>query len=196
MVARVVRGRLLVSLMFLALSSACDDLSEYRGEFEGGIVQGTFVRSCFSRTTRATLQFDPDRAVGDVSRLPVSARNWLSTSDGTFERTPLEPMQSLAHDQLSLFDFPGPRRLRNYMLLARPEKGPLAQRDALVVVSLLENGRVEVRVIARTDDASRACAVEVDGGVPEDGGVEADAGAPSEGPGVHEYFGLFTLSHR
>src|SRR5690606_22759218 len=120
---------------------------------EGGIVQGTFVRSCFSQKTRATLQFDPDRAVGDVSLLPVGARNWLSTSDHTFERTPLEPIQRLAHDQLSLFDFPGPRRLRNYMLLARPAAGPLAHRDALVVVSLLENGRVELRIIARTDDA-------------------------------------------
>jgi hypothetical protein len=194
MVARVVRG-LLIALMSLVLSSACDDLSEYRGKFEGGIVQGTFVRSCFPRTTRATLQFDPERALGDVSRLPVSSRNWLSTSDGTFDRTPLEPIQSLAHDQLSLFDFPGPRRMRNYLLLARPEKGPLARRDALVVVSLLENGRVELRIIARTDDATQACAVEVDGGVPEDGGVEADAGVP-EGPGVHEYFGLFTLSQR
>jgi hypothetical protein len=190
-----VRAFPLALLLLGALSSACEDLSEFRGTFDGSIVEGNFVRSCFPPNTTATIRFDPDKAVGDVSALPKGARNWVTTDDGTFDHTVLEPVAKLAEDQLSQFDFPGPQRLRNYLLLARPESGPLANRDATVVVSLLENKRIELRIIARPGDPTRACKVEVDAGAGDAGAVDAgtaDAGAPTETKN-YEYFGLFRL---
>ncbi len=44
--------------------------------------------------------------------------------------------------------FPGGGRIRNYMFVARPDSGPLAGRDAMVFLSLLRGGNVEVRLIA------------------------------------------------
>jgi hypothetical protein len=195
MVRAVFRAWSLAWVGFVCSVSACNDLSEFRGTFDGSIVKGNFVRSCFSENTKATIRFNPDYAVGDQPKGPNP--NWLTTSDGTFEHTTLEAVQDLEDDQLSLLDFPGPKRLRNYLLFARPKRGPLAQRDAFVVISLLENKRIELRVIARTADARGACAVSLDGGVgdagPADAGQEGgDAGTESTGP--REYFGLFRLS--
>jgi hypothetical protein len=176
--------RPVIVFVLIGLLAGCDDLSAFGGEFNGSIVQGNFVRSCFPPNTKATLRFDPDRAVGDVPELPSGTGNWLTTSDGTFKRTPLEPIQKLADDQLSRFDFPGPERLRNYIMLARPSEGPLANRDAIVVISLLESGRVELRVIGRTADTRQACTLDVDAGVED---------TTSETAGPREYFGFFQL---
>ena len=64
----------------------------------------------------------------------------------------LEPIANLTHDALSQYDFPGGGRLRNYMFFARfalaGRRRRAATRDATVFVSLMENGKVEVRVIA------------------------------------------------
>jgi hypothetical protein len=187
-----------------AFAAGCDDLSEFRGKFEGPIVEGKFVRSCFDDAVHATLTFDPDYAVAPLpADLPLSRHNRLTTSDGIFKDTLLEPIAALPHDPLSKFDFPGSRRLRNFMLWARPEAGPLAGRDAMVVVSLLDDERVEVRVMARSAADAPHCRVKpqpVEAGAPEAG--TADAGAPDAGespaggastPEINEYFGLFRL---
>jgi hypothetical protein len=157
----------------------CGDLKDFCGTYRGNIVKGSFVRSCFAADVEATLRFNPDLAVASDAGALVP--NTLDTSDRTFQDTPLEPVRGLANDHLSLLDFPGPQRLRNYVLLARPTAGPLAGRDAFVVVSLLASEDVEVRVTARAADGAAAC---VDG--------ESMPGAlPSEEPG--EYFGLFRM---
>ena len=174
--------------------AGCDDLSEFQGAFDGQIVSGGFVRECFPAGTRATLVFDPERAVYDETNVEASQVNRLTTSDGTFEDTPLDPIAALPHDPLSQLDFPGSRRLRNYLMLARPSKGPLAGRDATVVISLLADERIEVRVIARSEPTLEPCA----GDVPErDGGPgDDDAGmppAPASAPHSNEYFGIFRL---
>src|SRR5262245_47027533 len=109
-----------------AASSACDSLTDFRGEFKLSIVKGNFVRSCFAESTTATLSFNPALATGDISLVPETERNWLTTSDNTFTHTMLEPVRKLEDDQLSQLDFPGPQRLRNYIMLARPATGPLA----------------------------------------------------------------------
>lgn len=178
-------SRLMLAAVFWCVLGACDDLADFRGEFDGGIVKGNFVRSCFAENTVATLQFNPAYAVGDVSLLAESERNWLTTTDGTFDKTVLEPISKLEDDQLSLFTFPGPKRLKNYLLLARPKSGPLMDRDAIVVVSLLDEHRLELRVIGRTSDTSQPCAVEVDAGA-----------ASSAESGAREYFGFFRLSSK
>lgn len=162
----------------------CEELDDYRGRFQGNIVEGGFVRDCFGPEVTATLVFDPRLAIAPLPpELKDSEKNRLTTSDGTFKNTILEPIEALPHDQLSKLDFPGSQRLRNFLLFARPEQGPLAGRDALVVVSLLEDKRVELRVIARSEPGAGGCASDENG---------SDAGT-SEGPRVHQYFGLFRL---
>jgi hypothetical protein len=169
----------------LWLCAACDDLGEFRGDFEGDIVSGSFIRDCFGPDVTATLSFDPNLAVSPLpDDLPPARRNRLTTSDGTFQDTVLEPIAALPHDPLGKLDFPGSRRLRNYMLLARPQSGPLAGRDAVVVVSLMADERVEVRVIARSA-VDGACAPDE-----EDAGVDAE---PPKAGEVREFFGLFRL---
>lgn len=175
-----------LALGLAPLAGGCDDLSMFRGKFKGDIVQGNFVRSCFAAETEATLVFDPDHANVRASELPEGERNRLTTTDGSFTDTVLEAIEALPHDPLSELDFPGPRRLRNYVLFARPSKGPLAGRDAFVVVSLLANERVELRIIARTEETTTPCAAELESA--SDGGVAAPKRA------AREYFGLFNLN--
>ncbi|MET0343971.1 MAG: hypothetical protein ABW252_23355 [Polyangiales bacterium] len=172
--------RLLSLLVPCACALGCGDLKEFRGAYEGVIVEGNFVRSCFAADTRVTLRFDPDEAIARSDAGELVERNTISTSDGTFRDTPLEPIASLPHDPLSQFDFPGPQRLRNYLLLARPETGPLAGRDATVVISLLASEGLEVRIIARGGDGM-PCPL-----------YQSDASTtPSAAPS--EWFGLFRL---
>jgi hypothetical protein len=190
---RTVKRARAILLAGLVACLGCDDLKEFRGQYSGVIVEGNFVRSCFASNTTATLQFDPDRAISrdgwptDESGRPVSP-NTLSTSDRTFDATPLDPIGPLPHDPLSQLDFPGPDRLRNYILIARPKAGPLAGRDATIVISLLASESVEVRIIARTVDGSEQCA--------DDGASDAgtpDAGTPPDPSAPREYFGLFRM---
>ncbi len=182
----------LLGLLLACSSAGCDNLTDFRGEYALTIVGGNFVRSCFAPTTTATLSFNPSIATGDVRQVPAEERNWLSTSDGTFTRTLLEPVRKLEDDQLSQLNFPGAERLRNYIMLARPTSGPLAGRDAFVVVSLIDDKKVELRVIARTGDSTQPCAVDADAAVALTTGT-GDAGSlPGSAVGEpREYFGIF-----
>jgi hypothetical protein len=180
-----VRRCLYLALPCLLLG--CDSLSEFRGSFGGRIVSGSFVRSCFEDEIEAQLVFDPTQAAGPVDGVPPEDRNRITIKSDTqmvFDETLLEPIGLLANDTLADFDFPGQKRLRNFMLVARPDAGPLAGRDALVVVSLLATKRIELRVIARGGETDEPC--------PDQSG--ADGGPPE--PGIREYFGLFRMKQR
>lgn len=174
----------LVPLLLLALG--CDSLSEYRGTFKGSIVSGSFVRSCFQESTSAELRFDPAHAVGSLEGVPDSERSWLTLRGGEPAQVlfdaPLEPVTLLSNDTLADFDFPGPKRLRNFMLVARPKAGPLAGRDALIVISLLADKRIELRVMARGDETVEPCP----------GDLEPLADTAPE-PKVREYYGFWRL---
>jgi hypothetical protein len=175
--------RIPLPLLALLCLTACDDLKDFRGSYQGQIIGGEFVRSCFPDDAQLSLVFDPNQAVERdvvVDRPP----NTISTSDGTFENTLLEPLRNLPNDPLGELDFPGPQRLRNYLLLARPSGGPLAGRDALVVISLLASETVEVRIIARSADGVSSCPADLD---PSDSGVDS---APLA---RREYFGLWRM---
>jgi hypothetical protein len=182
---------LLLTVLLTLACVACDDLKDFAGTRSNAIVGGNFVRSCFAAKTVLTLHFVPSRttALPDSGLDPLP--NTISTDDGTFQDTRLEPIARLAQDQLSEFDFAGPQRLRNYMLLARPDTGPLAGRDALVVISLLASETVEVRVIARSADGVTSCPSDLEG---------SDAGTPdgasSEPVTRREYFGLWKLKKK
>ena len=181
----------LLACLLTLVCVGCDDLKQFAGTRENAIVTGNFVRSCFAAKTVLTLHFVPSRstALPDSGLDPLP--NFISTDDGTFQNTRLEPISQLPHDPLSELDFPGPQRLRNYMLLARPDTGPLAGRDALVVISLMASESIEVRVIARSADGVVSCPSDLEG---------ADAGS---GDGTtpapvtrREYFGLWKLKKK
>jgi hypothetical protein len=68
-----------------------------------------------------------------------------------FVHAELERINNLNHDTLAQYDFPGGGRLRNYMFFTRTDTGENGERPArtpMVFVSLMEDERVEVRVIA------------------------------------------------
>jgi hypothetical protein len=181
LVSRLVPFALLSLLLY---AGGCDSLSEFKGTFSGPVVKGSFVRSCFSAETRAKLTFHPSAAVSRAAIQSEEQRNWLTLSVGdeiVFDAA-LDPIESLSSDVLADFDYPGQKRLRNFMLLARSEQGPLAGRDVVVVVSLLADKQIEVRVIGRGADDAPPCSE-------QEGDSDADAGAPT----APEYYGLFKL---
>ena len=171
-----------VLLLLLLFTAGCDSLSEFKGTFSGSVVKGSFVRSCFSADTRAKLSFHPSAAVSRAVDAGEGA-NWLTLTaeDGVVFDAALDPIESLSSDTLADFDFPGPKRLRNFMLMGRSEQGPLAGRDVLVVVSLLADKQLEVRVIGRAVDDAPPCM------------DEGDSDAEAEAPHAPEYYGLFKL---
>jgi hypothetical protein len=139
---------LAVILGCLPAAAACSDLESYRGEWSGAVVGGStpvFILRGFPEGTVLTLE--------DLSPPPTEGPpGFLTTSPYVaFDRTPLEVIVPLEHDQLSLYEFPG-GRVRNYIFAARPTAGPIAGRDATVFVSLMEDERVEVRVLVGSGD--------------------------------------------
>jgi hypothetical protein len=183
----------LLLALWLSLSSlACDSLADFGGKFKGTIVDGSFVRSCFGAHVFATLRFSASHAVGSTAELKDEERNWLTLCEnaecedgGTviFD-APLEPIYAITADTLADFDFPGQKRQRNYMLMARSTVGPLTDVDSVVVVSLLATKKIELRVIARAPNDDPNCVVESETDNP-------DAG--EEGPRHPEYYALFKL---
>ncbi|HEX6243278.1 MAG TPA: hypothetical protein VFZ61_20330 [Polyangiales bacterium] len=173
-------------LVLCALCLACDSLSDFGGEFKGPVVEGSFVRNCFGAKVTAKLRFSPSHAVGSTRDLDDDQRNWLTLYDDqdgvktpVFD-APLEPIYAITADSLADFDFPGQKRQRNYLLMARSTLGPLAGVDSTVVVSLLATKKIELRVIARAAEDDPNCVAE----------TEPDMDAPRH----PEYYGLFKLS--
>ena len=140
----------------LLLLIGCTDLGEfssnpdkvYRGTITGtdevDCPEGTtcsFIRRGFAVETVLELDFDPQSP--EPGTLTTLDEPCGLTLDG--ER--LHRIPPLEHDTLSLFDFPGEARLRNYMFALAPESGPLAGRDGMAFVSLIRGGDIEVRVV-------------------------------------------------
>jgi hypothetical protein len=68
-----------------------------------------------------------------------------------FDQSRLVPIENLAHDSLGQYSFPGGGRIRNYIFGARFSSAAptgAVPRHAMLFVSLMENGQIEVRVIA------------------------------------------------
>jgi hypothetical protein len=166
----------------------CDTLGEFRTDesevYRGDIagvndplncpdgIDCSFIRRGFPSGVTLDLTFDPDRQYDEPGMISTDGED----CGPTFAQTPLLPIAPLAHDQLGLYDFPGGGRVRNYMFVARPESGPLAGRDAMVFISLIRGGDIEVRVIAGP------------------GSIICDPADCAElDSGQCDYFGVFTL---
>ncbi len=154
-------ARLGTTLCAMLLCASCEGLGEfttgpgevYRGPIAGapevddcpaGVTDCSFIRRSFPVDTVLDLTFEPELAAVDPGTITTSGE----ACGPTFDDTPLLPIVPLAHDQLSLYDFPGSGRARNYIFVARPTGGPLAGRDAMVFLSLVRGGNIEVRIIA------------------------------------------------
>jgi len=148
--------RLTVAIALGGCLLACSDLGEFRtgeGEVFRGTVSGSetgdagddssFIRNGFPSYTQMELTFDPAKADSSPGR--ITTRDPGSGVAGHFDRTPLQAIRPLAHDPLTEYTFPGGGRLTNYIFGARMAGEP---RSALVFVSLMEEGEIEVRVIA------------------------------------------------
>lgn len=146
----------------------------FRGEVVGSDSEqgdASFIRQGFTSHTQMELTFDPGRATLTVPRdggeqtaaegpgtlstfvCPGGARRCKKREriGGPFDGAQLLPIDSLAHDSLSEYTFPGGGRIRNYIFGARFATGTGASpvpRHAMVFVSLMESGQIEVRVIA------------------------------------------------
>lgn len=162
-----VARRLLLLALALPAAGGCEDLSQFRavgdevfrgrvvGQNEVDCVAGepcAFIRRGFSEASVVELTFDPTQATSAPGTITTSGE----TCGPTFTDEPLRPIPALLHDQLSLYDFPGEGRLRNYMFALKPTSGPLAGRDAIAFVSLLRSGDLELRILsgAGTQDCS------------------------------------------
>jgi hypothetical protein len=126
-------------------SVGCRDLSSFTtggDRFEGAVVQGDFVRAGVGPLTSLCLTLDTDHL--------QDAPGAISTDDGRFHATPLRSIPQIWHDPLSTLSF-GEGRLRNLVYAAAASSmsgggGGLAE-DVLVIVSLMQSGDVEVRLI-------------------------------------------------
>jgi hypothetical protein len=157
MLARMRRGWWIGALI---ATLGCDTLGEFQtgeGEVYRGNIIGvndpencpdgidcSFIRRGFPSGVTLELDFDPNQQYADPGMISTIGEE----CGPTFTDTPLLPIPSLAHDQLGLYEFPGGGRLRNYMFVLRPEDGPLSGRDAMVFLSLIRGGDVEVRIVA------------------------------------------------
>lgn len=149
-----------LSLALLSLAG-CDDLSRFSTDgdavYRGPVVgdePDSFVRRGFAPGTVMELEFDP--RISDVPQPgSITTSPDPITGERVFEATPLESIAPLQHDLLSEYQFPGSGRVQNYLYVARPVAGPLAGRDAMVFLSLLDDGSTEIRIVAGAGDVAR-----------------------------------------
>jgi hypothetical protein len=124
--------------------AGCRDLSAFKtgphDRFEGAVVSADFVRAGVDVGTTLCLTLDTDRL--------QDAPGALSTSDGRFAHTPMRPIPQIWHDPLSTFSF-GDGRFHNliYVVGAATPFPDGAGTDVFAVVSLMQTGGVEVRLL-------------------------------------------------
>jgi len=130
----------LVALLALG-QGACHDLSSFStngGSYLGPVVPADFVRSGIGTNVNLCLTFDVDH----LQDTPGT----LSTSDGLFDATPLRSIPQLWQDPLSTLQF-GEGRTKNLIYVATSRTDGGSGADVMVVISLMESGSVEVRLL-------------------------------------------------
>jgi len=156
-------------IVAVAASSGCRDLDEFDGNFALTVVgadvgegEESFIRRGIAPETRLDVEFHPDMLTmaggpltpGTLTTMNAGVPDDVCGMGPLFAATPMQPIPPLAHDQLSLYEFPGVGRIRNHIFNARPVTGPFAGRDVMVFVSLLRDAKMEVRVIAGSVDVA------------------------------------------
>jgi len=157
-------------VLFVVLGAGCRDLSGFTtagDHFEGLVVAGDFVRAGVDAGTSLCLTIDANHLQDDPGA--------ISMSDGRFETTALRPIPQIWHDPLSTLSF-GEGRLKNllYVATATASFSDGKSDDVLAVLSLMQSGHVEARLIRGAPD------------VPSDGGSTAT--------GTENLFAVFDLT--
>ena len=136
-------GRALLPLLLCTLfAGACTDIRDYAGLWNGPIVAESAVRQGFDAQARV----GPLR-LENVSLVGVTAT--LTTSDGRFDGTRLRPITKAAADDLADISL-GAGSLRTFMAYALLAN-ETASAPALLVLSLFDNERVQLRVLRGND---------------------------------------------
>jgi hypothetical protein len=122
--------------------AGCRDVSGFStgsGSLAGPIVDAPFVRAGVDGGISLCLTLDTDH-LQDTPGV-------LSTSDGRFHAAPMRPIPQIWQDPLSTLTF-GEGRLKN-LVYVTAASSPFADgsRDVVTVVSLMQSGEVEVRLI-------------------------------------------------
>jgi hypothetical protein len=164
------KGALLAALALVAAVAACRDLSGFdsgSGSFQGAVIDAPFVLAGIDGgSTNMCITLD-------TSHLQDSPGH-LSTSDGRFHAAPLRSIPQIWQDPLSTLQF-GEGRVKNMMYMVRAT-APFTDGqggDVLAVVSLMQSGDVEVRLVRGAPD------------------VGADGGTTSS---MQNVFGIFDLT--
>jgi hypothetical protein len=145
------KGVLLLALGAISLAAACRDLSGFNsngGSYQGAVVDAPFVLAGVDGgSTSLCLTLD----TGHLQDTPGN----LSTSDGRFHAVPMRSIPQIWQDPLSTLQF-GEGRLKNLMYMVRAST-PFADgmgNDVLAVVSLMQSGDIEVRLIRGAPDVA------------------------------------------
>ncbi len=124
--------------------AGCRDVSSFTtsgDSFQGNVVDDAFFCAGVDAGTCMCLTLDANHL--------QDAPGAVSTTDGRFQMTALRPIPELWRDPLSTLSF-GDGRLRNLIYVASSTT-PLYDgggQDVFVVVSLMQSGDVEVRLLA------------------------------------------------
>ncbi len=142
---------LLICLFIGMTGSACDNLSDYSTKrdtcYVGAIIDADFVRlGAFEAGVKLKMALNVNALARGNTEGAI-----ITTDDGLFVDAPVKQMLELTRDSLSLLHFPGGRN-RSYLAYAPDRDGNVAN----VVISLMENGDVEVRIFKPTLDEKEA----------------------------------------
>lgn len=135
-------GAALVIAAALASTTGCVDVRGFTGSWEGPVsAEEALLQGFASDVSVRPLQ------VADITLTTVEAT--LTTDDGSFSSTQLEPIDRVTGDSLSSITFDG-NPLRSYMLFAdlASESSP---DPAWLVLSLFSDDRIELRVMRRNN---------------------------------------------
>lgn len=132
-------------VLFIGVAG-CKDITRFDtkpGEaYCGAVVQGPFVRTGFGPAVQLRLTFDS----ANIASSPGN----VTTTDGLLNETPLRAIPQVFHDPLSSLDF-GEGRQRSLIYVATTND---VASPATVIVSLMESGDVEVRILRGAPDPS------------------------------------------
>ena len=126
----------MLSMLLVLCLAACKDVSSYatsNDHYQGSVVPAGFVRAGIDDDVQICLTLDTNH----LQESPGT----ITASDGRFSSTPLRPIPQVWHDALSTLSF-GDGRVQNLMYAAAEPAG-----DDLVIISLLNGGGVEVRLL-------------------------------------------------
>ena len=133
-------GLVAVGAMWLVACRNISGFSTHGNHYAGSVIDAQFVRVGVDAGTTLCLTLDTDHL--------QDAPGAISTSDGRFQTVPLRPIPQIWNDPLSTLQF-GEGRIQNFLYVAAATT-PFSDGDGddvFAVISLMQSGDVEVRLL-------------------------------------------------